>query len=131
MSAELVALALSGLLALMQLALMAVRANMEIGPAYFLTPRDEPPPRPLSQGTARLKRAYDNHLEALPVFAVAVLAVVLAEKSSAATAALAWLHLLARVVFVPAYFYGWVPWRSVFYGLGYVASAALLIAALI
>ncbi len=131
MTPELTALALSALLLLVQLAIMAVRANLEIGPGYFLGPRDTPPPKALNAGTMRLKRAYENHIEGLLPFAVAVAVVSLADASSALTVAFAWGYLAARVLYVPAYFYGWVPWRSVFFGIGYLATALMLIAALL
>ena len=131
MTAELTALALTALLLLVQLGWLAVRANLEIGPAYFLGPRDTPPPKAPSAGTLRLKRAFDNHIEGLLPFAIAVAVVSLADANSAVTAGCAWAYLAARVLFVPAYFLGWVPWRSVFFGIGYAATAVMLIAALL
>ncbi len=131
MPPELLALALSGLLLAAQLAVMAVRANLEIGTHYFLSPRDDPPPRSLDRITARLQRAYNNQLEALLLFAVAVTVVTLADKTSPLTAACAWVFLGARILFVPAYAFGWVPWRSVFFGLGLVSSLIILLVALL
>ena len=130
MSVELVCLALAGLLWAAQLAHVAIRANLEIGSSYFLSPRDTDSPQPLSPGTARLKRAYQNHHEALLLFAVAVTTVTLADKESALTGALAVLYLGARLLFVPAYLLGWQPWRSVFFGIGYLCSILLLVIAL-
>lgn len=130
MTPALVALALSGLLLAAQLVHVAILANLEIGPAYFLTPRDRPPPRDLSQGTARLKRAYQNHVEAFPLFAAAVLVAELSG-GGALTNTCAFAYLAARVAFVPAYRYGWAPWRSVFFGVGLVATLILFVAALV
>lgn len=131
MTPALIALALSGLLLAVQLVHVAMLANIEIGPAYFLTPRDTPPPRDLSQGTARLKRAYLNHVEAFPLFAAAVLVAELSGGGGALTNACAFVYLAARVAFVPAYRYGWTPWRSVFYGVGFVATLIIFVAALV
>ena len=131
MTVELTILILAALLAVVQLGWNAVRANLEMGPSWFLTPRDDTPPQTLSVGLGRLKRAYENHMETLPLFAIAVLAVVLAEKSSGLTAALAWLYLGARVLFVPAYRFGWVPWRSIIWAVGFAAIVLMLLAALI
>lgn len=131
MSLELTCLALAGLLWAGQLAHVALRANLEIGTRYFLSPRDDPPPKPLSPGTARLKRAYDNHQEALLLFGVAVTAITLADKSTPLTGALALVYLGARLAFVPAYLLGWQPWRSVFFGIGYLCSILLLVLAVI
>jgi uncharacterized MAPEG superfamily protein len=128
---ELTALVLAALLWAGQLAHMAVRANLEIGSRYFLSPRDTPPPQELSQSTQRLKRAYDNHAEALLLFAIAITAITLTGKESTATAILAFTYLGARMVFIPAYALGWTPWRSVFFGIGYLCSILLLLLALI
>jgi len=131
MSAELTALALAGLLVMAQLAWLAVRANLEVGPAYFLSPRDDPPPAMPGRDTLRLKRAYENHLEALLPFAAAAVTVTLAEAASALTAACAWAYLAARLAYVPAYRFGWVPWRSALYGAGYLATGVMFLAALL
>lgn len=131
MTPELTALTLAALLLMAQLGWMAVRANLEVGSSYFLSPRDTPPAEIPSPGTMRLKRAYENHLEALPPFAVAVLVVTLADAASGVTAACAWAYLLARVLYVPAYLFGWVPWRSVIFGVGYLASGLMLLVALL
>jgi uncharacterized MAPEG superfamily protein len=131
MTPALVALALSGLLLAAQLVHVAIRANREIGPAYFLTPRDTPPPRDLSRGTARLKRAYQNHVEAFPLFAAAVLVAELSGSTGALTTSCAFAYLAARVAFVPAYLYGWTPWRSVFFGAGFGATLIIFVAALV
>lgn len=130
MTLELTCLALAGLLWAAQLAHLALRANLEIGSRYFLSPRDTDPPQPLSPGTARLKRAYQNHHEALLLFGIAVTVLTLAGKESTLTSALAIAYLLARFLFVPAYLGGWSPWRSVFFGIGYLCSILLLLLAL-
>lgn len=131
MTPELTALALAGLLLIIQLGWMAVRANLELGSKYFLSARDTPMPKAPSTGTQRLKRAYDNHLEALLPFAIAAVVVTLAGAGTGLTAACAWLYLAARVLYVPAYLYGWVPWRSVFFGLALLATGLMLVAALL
>ena len=127
---ELTVLALAVLLLLVQLAWAATRANLEVGSSWFLSPRDEPAPE-LSRGTNRLKRAYANHVEALVPFAAVALLVAASDQSSAVTAACAWIYLAARVLYVPAYLYGWVPGRSILYGLGYVATGLMAVAALL
>ncbi|PWR01365.1 hypothetical protein DKT77_17535 [Meridianimarinicoccus roseus] len=131
MTPELTVLALSALLLLIQLGWMAVRANLECGSGYFLSPRDRPPNKMPGTGTMRLKRAYENHIEGLLPFAAAVTVVTLADTGGALTAACAWAYLAARVLYVPAYFLGWAPWRSVFFAVGYLATGLMLIAALL
>lgn len=131
MTTELTVLVLAALLAFGQLAWNAVRANLEVGPSWFLTPRDGTPPQQLSTGLGRLKRAYENHMETLPLFAIAVLAVSLGDKSSGLTVACAWVYLGARVLYIPAYRFGWVPGRSIIWAAGFVATVLMLLAALI
>lgn len=85
----------------------------------------------LSPLTKRLRRATDNFTENVGPFIIAVLVVVLAGKSSTATAVLAWIYVGARVLYVPAYLFGWVPWRSAIWFVGFLATILMLIAALI
>lgn len=130
MTSELAALAAAGLLHAGQLAWLALRANMEVGTRYFLTARDQPPPRPLSTGTARLKRAYENHTEALVLFVLAVVAVSLTKGTTPFTALCAWVYLGARVLYVPAYLGDWNPGRSAIWAVGFLATLAMILAAL-
>ncbi|MHA7833778.1 MAG: MAPEG family protein [Algiphilus sp.] len=128
MAPELTALALAGILQCAQLLLYAVPANLQLGLRYNLSPRDEA--RPLEGFAGRAKRAMNNHLENLILFTLAVLVVTLSETQSAFTAGCAWLYLGARVLYVPAYVLGWVPWRSLFFATGWAATLAMLVAAL-
>jgi uncharacterized MAPEG superfamily protein len=131
MTPELAALALAGLLQMVQTLLYAIPANRELGPAYAASPRDEAPPRPLGRRTARLKRAMDNHTEALVLFAAAVAAATLADQSDGFTAACAWVYLVARILYVPAYVFGLVPWRSLLWAAGWLATGGIFVATLI
>ena len=136
MSPELTVLALAALLQVGQFALMAVPANLELGPGKTLSPRDRDRPggplqEQVSTRTARLIRALDNHFEALILFTIAVVVVTLSNASGPVTAACAWTYLGARVLYVPAYAFGWVPWRSVIWAVGLVATVAMVLAALL
>ena len=131
MTPELTALALAGLLQAAQFGLFATPANIELTPAYTTSPRDAPPPRPLSKITARLQRALTNHFEGLILFTLAVVVVILGQQSSPVTQYAAWIYLAARLAYVPAYVFGWTPWRSAIWAVGYLATLAMLIAALI
>jgi uncharacterized MAPEG superfamily protein len=126
---ELTALALAALLQFLQVALYAVPANMQVGPRYALSPRDEP--RSLTGFAGRAQRAMNNHFENLLLFAVAVAVVTLASATSPVTAACGWIYLVARVLYVPAYLFGWVPWRSLFFAAGWFATLAMLVIALL
>ena len=131
MTPELLALALAALLQGVQFVLYAVPANREIGPGYTTSARDRPPSRQLSDRTARLGRALDNHFEGLILFGIAVTVVTLAGQSTGFTAACAWLYLVARVLYVPAYWLGLRPWRSMIWMAGFAATMLMIAAALI
>ena len=131
MTAELAALALAVLLQVVQFVLYAVPANREMGPGYTMSARDRPPSRPMSERTQRLKRAADNHFEGLVLFTAAVVVVTLSGQASAFTAACGWAYLAARVLYVPAYAFGWRPGRSLIWAVGFTATLAMVISALI
>ncbi len=130
MTPELTALVLAALLQALQFVLYAVPANLELGPGYTTSPRDRPPSREMSARTARLGRALDNHFEGLILFTIAVLAVTFADRSNAVTMVAAWVYLGARVLYVPAYWLGWRPGRSLIWLVGFLATVAMLLAAL-
>lgn len=130
MTPELLALTLAALLQAVQYALYAVPANLEVGPGYTMSARDRPPSRQMSDRTARLGRAMDNHFEALILFSIAVVVVTLSGEATAFTAAMGWIYLGARVLYVPAYALGLRPWRSLVWFVGFCATLAMLLAAL-
>lgn len=136
MTVELTILALAALLQVVQFALMAVPANIELAPGEALGPRDRNKMGgdlvdKLSPRTARLYRALSNHFEALILFTIAVLVVTLGDQSSPLTRACAWIYLAARVLYIPAYAFGWVPWRSLIWFVGLGATTLMLLAALV
>ncbi len=130
MTAELTVLALAALLQAVQLMLFAGPATKAAGFEYNLSPRDTPPPREPSVRAKRLQRALNNHFEALAFFTIAVVVVTLSGQSSGFTAACAWIYLAARVIYIPAYAFGWVPWRSLIWGVGFTATLVMLLVAL-
>lgn len=136
MTPELTALALAGLLQAVQYVLMAVPANLELGTAKTLSPRDpdrlgKPLIEQVSPVTGRLFRALDNHFEGLILFTLAVVVVTLSNQSTPVTAACAWTYLAARVLYIPAYAFGWTPWRSLIWMVGFTATIAMIVAALL
>lgn len=126
---ELAVLALAALLQAVQYGLYSVAANRQVGVDYALGPRDEG--RALTGAAGRLQRAMTNHFEGLILFTIAVMLLSFAGISTTLTAALAWAYLAGRVLYVPAYVFGWVPWRSVFWFVGFLASLALILRALL
>ncbi|AZQ68966.1 MAPEG family protein [Silicimonas algicola] len=131
MTPELTVLALAGLLQVVQYLVFAVPANLELGTGYTSSARDRPPSRELSAGTARLQRAMDNHFEGLILFTLAVVVVTLGGQATGLTAACAWVYLTARILYVPAYWLGLRPWRSLIWVIGFAATVVMLLAALL
>jgi uncharacterized MAPEG superfamily protein len=131
MSPELTVLTLAALLQVVQFLLYAVPANRALGPGYTMSARDREPSRPLGLRTARLGRAFENHFEGLVLFTVAVLVTELSGQNGPFTALCAWTYLVARVLYVPAYAFGWRPGRSLIWGLGFLATLLMLVAALL
>ena len=131
MSVELTVLTLAALLQGLQFVLYAVPANREIGPGYTMSARDREPSRKLSDRTARLGRALDNHFEGLILFGIAVGVVQMSAQNTAFTTACAWVYLIARILYVPAYALGLRPHRSLIWVIGFAATMLMLLAALI
>ena len=130
MTPELTALTAAVLLQALTLALMAAVANRELGHRVTTGPRDGQVPK-VSPLLGRLLRTVTNGFEGLAMFAPAVLVVALSGQSDGVTQAAAWVYVAARLLYVPAYAFGWVPWRSAIWGVGLAATLALLISALI
>lgn len=134
-SAEIYVLVMAALLQVVQLILMAVPANLELGVGKTLSPRDLDRlggslESQVSVRTARLLRALNNHFEALLLFAIAVLAVMLTDKSTPLTVVCSWAYLAARILYVPAYVLAWVPWRSMIWMVGLTATVVMLLSVL-
>ena len=129
MTPELTVLALAGLLQIVQLAMYSVAGQKQAGRKAALKPRDTA--IELTGTAGRLKRAMNNHFEGLILFTLAVVTVVAGDGSTAVTATCAWVYLLARILYIPAYAFGWVPWRSLIWALGLLATALMMIAALV
>ena len=129
MTPELTALALAGLLQVVQFVLMAVPANIQLGPEKTAGPRDGG--LELHGIAGRLHRAMNNHFEGLILFTIAVVVVTLGEQSSAYTQTCAWVYLGARILYVPAYASGIMYLRSAIWAVGFLATTAMLAAALV
>jgi uncharacterized MAPEG superfamily protein len=135
MTTELTVLTLAGLLQVIQFALMAIPANLELGRGKTMSPRDpaalgSPIEEQMSIRTGRLNRAMNNHFEGLILFTIACTVISISGQSNALTGTLAILYLIARIAYIPAYAFGWTPWRSYIWFTGFLATAFMLIAAL-
>ncbi len=128
MPVEIKVLGFAGLLQFVQFVLMAVPVNLQLGTAYTGGNRDEE--RRATGVAGRLKRALDNHFEGLLLFTIAVVVVVLGDASSPFTEKCAWIYLVGRILYVPAYASGVYLVRSIIWTLSFGATLAMLWAAL-
>jgi len=128
MPVEVRVLGYAALLQVLQFVLMAVPLNVQLGTAYTAGPRDEH--QEASGLGGRLFRAFNNHFEALTLFTIAVLVVVLSKASTPLTEQLAWTYLIARIAYVPAYASGIFLLRSLIFAVGFAATVGMLLVAL-
>lgn len=125
MTATLAALAATVLIHLTAVFWSQRLLEQDVGRAGNLQPRDGG--LDLSPRTQRLRRALANHTENIGPFIIAVLLVHLTGSSGLFSAACAWLFVIVRALYLPAYANGWVPWRSYLYMAGLLATLALLL----
>ncbi len=128
MAVELKVLGYAALLQFVQFILMAIPINVQLGMAYTGGNRDVQ--KQATGVPGRLKRALENHNEGLILFTIAVLVVVLGDASSSLTVQCAWVYFWARVLYIPAYVSGIFGVRSLVWGVGFAATAVMLIDAL-
>ena len=136
MTPELTALTLAALLQIAQFFLMSIPTNLDLPAGKTLGPRDAAKlggdiRTQVKPKTARLIRAWDNHFESLALFTIACVVISLSGQSTAFTATCAYTYLAARIAYVPAYYFGLVPWRSLIWFTGFLAITLMLIAAVI
>lgn len=116
-------------IALVQIILPALFRNRETGIEYNAGPRDHDGP-PVGIITGRLQRAQRNLFEALPLFFAAVLIVHAAGRESNLSLIGAWLYVIARIVYIPAYGFGIAYLRSLIWLLSIVGLLLILAAAM-
>ncbi|MFZ7092052.1 MAPEG family protein [Primorskyibacter sp. 2E233] len=129
MTPELTALTLAALLQVIHFSIYSVTAQMQVGTKYAASPRDTP--RQLTGIAGRAQRAMNNHFEGLILFGIAALTLTFADKATETTALLAVIYLIARVLYLPAYLLGLAPWRSLIWAVGFLATLAMLVLALL
>jgi uncharacterized MAPEG superfamily protein len=125
MTTELVALVFAILLGFVHVLIAANESTKIRGVGWNAGPRDEPH-RPLTGVAGRLDRALKNYLETFVFFAVAVLIAHLANRHNAFTIYGAWTYLAARAIYLPLYAAGVPYWRSAAWGVGFLATLAIL-----
>ena len=105
---------------------IAVRyKTAQYGRAWNVGARDEdlPPPNAM---TGRTARAQANYAETFPIAAVALLGVVLADRTSEMTALGGWIWLGARVAYLPLYMSGVRVVRTLVYTVSIVGLAMVI-----
>lgn len=127
MTIELKMLAWAVVLGLVHVLIGAALMTRQRGLAWNVGARDVVP-EPLTGVAGRVDRATRNFLETFAFFAAAVLAVVVAQKTSTQTALGAEIYLCARVVYLPLYAAGipylrTVVWAVSLWGLLQVVAA--------
>jgi len=128
MTPELTALTLAALLQILQFCAYSYTANQQVGVRTAIGPRDTP--IQLTGSAGRLQRALNNHFEGLILFSIAVFVITLSDQSTALTSTCAWIYLIARIAYVPAYVLALAPWRSAIWFIGLLATLLMLLAAL-
>ena len=128
MTPEFILLALTLILALVQIGAAGMARTAELGGKWNAGPRDGevPPPGRLA---GRLMRAQSNLFETLPIFAAAVIMAHIAGKDGALTAVGAHLYFFGRLIYLPLYAFG-VPYIRSLVWLIAAGGLLLVIAAL-
>jgi len=93
---------------------------------FALGPRDEPLPE--TALSARAGRALKNMFEALPVFAVLALLLLIEGKAAGLGTRGAMVFFLARACYLPAYLSDIDGLRSIVWGIGWVGLGMMLAA---
>ena len=102
MRPEVTILAWAAVLLLVHIFSAVILKTRQYGVEWNAGARDEAMP-PLDPVPARLERARDNFLETLPIAIIALLGVVVAQRTSGSTALGGWIWLGARAIYLPLY----------------------------
>ena len=121
-------LALYGLLVLITILLQATGSMQQLSLGYLMSSRDEG--RTVTGMTARIKRALDNSITAMALFAPAILILVITDKTSVTSLLAAQVFLIARIIYLPAYAFGIIGVRTLAWVAGFAATAILYFLAL-
>ncbi len=125
MAVELKILALGALLLVVHIFTATRFKTAQYGRKWNVGARDEvlPPPTPLA---GRTIRAQANFEETFPIAIVALLGVVLANRTSATTALGGWIWLGARIAYLPLYAAGVPVIRTIVFVISMVGLAMVL-----
>src|SRR6478672_5314001 len=125
MPVELKILALGAVLLFVHIFTATRFKTAQYGRKWNVGARDEElsPPSPI---TGRVMRAQANFEETFPIAIVALLGVVLANRTSASTALGGWIWLGARIVYLPLYAAGIPVIRTICWGVSIVGLAMVI-----
>lgn len=129
MPAEIRILAYAAILLMVHIFAEGHFKTKQYGTKWNTGARDEELP-PLNPVAGRLGRARGNFQETLPVAMIALLGVVLADKTSFWTALGGWMWLGARIVYLPLYWAGVPVVRTLVWAVGF-AGLVLVLGALL
>ncbi len=125
---ELTLLAAYGLLVMLTIILQALGSFRTLSIGYLMSARDEP--REVGRMTNRIKRALDNSVVAMALFAPAVLLLEVQGKTDANSLLAAQVFLVARIIYLPVYALGVPAIRTLAWTAGFAATAILYFLAL-
>lgn len=114
------------ILSVFQVFLAAAVKRSQDGLEWGTGNRDTDPPN-YTGLAGRMVRAQANLLETLPGFIGAVLIAHVAGRENAATAWGAGLYFWGRLIYIPVYAFGLVPWRSIVWGVAMIGLALVVI----
>ena len=97
----------------------------QYGRKWNVSARDEALP-PANEMTGRTMRAQANFQETFPIAVVALLGVVLADRTSNLTALGGWIWLGARIIYLPLYAAGVPVVRTIVYTISIVGLAMVI-----
>ena len=125
MPVELRILALGALLLFVHLFTATRFKTAQYGRKWNVGARDEALPE-ANVMTGRTARAQANFLETFPIAIVALLGVVIANRTSASTALGGWIWLGARLVYLPLYAFGVPVVRTLAFAVSLVGLAFVI-----
>ena len=125
MPVELTILALGAVLLFIHIFVATRFKTAQYGRKWNISARDEalPEPNPVA---GRLMRAQANFQETFPIAIVALLAVVIAGKTSQWTALGGWIWLGARVIYLPLYWAGIPVVRTIVWTVALIGLAMVI-----
>jgi uncharacterized MAPEG superfamily protein len=124
MTGDLWALLAALLLATVQLTLSSVLTLRQLGGAWVAGPRDQA--REVTGVSGRFVRAHRNLLEIFPQFLAALFLVHAAHAAGALSVVGAWMFVIARLAYVPAYAFAPAGVRPIFWVLGWAGIAVIV-----